>query len=129
MILLCICALSSHAQSPTSVPPPFAAEPKASQAQQQNYSPQLLEQLASIKAAAMSDDVFHERAVHGSSLACRKQRAQLSHHFDAAVRGSHGGIDGAVKRSASSGKDQSGRQQPHRVLQRGEITRYRRIRG
>ena len=69
------------------------------------------------------------RAIHGVGLACRKQRAQRSDHFDAAVRGSHGRIDGAVEPGAGPGKDQSRRQQPDRVLQRGEITRCRRIRG
>jgi carboxypeptidase Q len=64
LILLCAGAPSSSAQNPPTTPPPFAAEPKASAAQQQNYSPQLLEQLASIKAAAMSDDYAYRQLAH-----------------------------------------------------------------
>ena len=64
VILLCAGALSSYAQNPPTPPPPFAAEPKASAAQQQNYSPQLLEQLASIKAAAMTDDYAYRQLAH-----------------------------------------------------------------
>ena len=61
LILLCMATLPVRAQNQQPTPPPFAAEPKASQAQQQNYSPQLLEQLASIKAAAMSDDYAYRQ--------------------------------------------------------------------
>src|SRR5258708_31282873 len=64
MILLCADALSSNGQNSQPTPPPFATEPKASAAQQQNYSPQLLEQLASIKAAAMSDDYAYRQLAH-----------------------------------------------------------------
>ena len=63
MILLCAGALLSQAQNQQPVPPPFATESKASQAQQQNYSPQLLEQLTSIKAAAMTDDYAYRQLV------------------------------------------------------------------
>ena len=56
LILLCAVTLTADAQNPQPAPPPFAAEPQASQAQQQNYAPQLIEELAAIKAAAMTDD-------------------------------------------------------------------------
>src|SRR5260221_11863868 len=64
LILLCMATVPARAQNQQPTPPPFAAEPKASLAQQQNYSPQLLEQLASIKAAAMSDDYAYRQLAH-----------------------------------------------------------------
>jgi carboxypeptidase Q len=63
LILLCTVVLTAG-QNPQPTPPPFAAEPKASQAQQQNYPPQLLEQLAAIKTAAMSDDYAYRQLAH-----------------------------------------------------------------
>jgi carboxypeptidase Q len=64
LILLCAVALTSGAQNPQPAPPPFAAEPQSSQAQQQNYPPELLEQLAAIKAAALTDDYAYRQLAH-----------------------------------------------------------------
>jgi len=64
LILLCAVALTSGAQNPQPAPPPFAVEPQSSQAQQQNYPPELLEQLAAIKAAALTDDYAYRQLAH-----------------------------------------------------------------
>jgi hypothetical protein len=64
LILLYTAVLSAQAQNPTPTPPPFAAEPRASQAQQENYPPALIEQLSAIKAAAMSDDYAYRQLAH-----------------------------------------------------------------
>ncbi len=57
---------AAHAQNhpPKSAPMPFAAQPQASQAQQQNFPPRLLEELSAIKAAALSDDYAYRRVAH-----------------------------------------------------------------
>ena len=65
LILLYALTLTSSAQNPPApVPPPFAAEAQASQAQQQNFPPQLLDQLSAIKAAALSDDYAYRQVAH-----------------------------------------------------------------
>jgi carboxypeptidase Q len=65
LILLCALTLTSSAQNPPApVPLPFAAEPQTSLAQQQNFPPQLLEQLSAIKAAALSDDYAYRQVAH-----------------------------------------------------------------
>jgi carboxypeptidase Q len=46
------------------VPAPFAAAPQVSQAQQENFPPQLLEQLNAIKAAALADDYAYRQVSH-----------------------------------------------------------------
>jgi Zn-dependent M28 family amino/carboxypeptidase len=43
---------------------PFAAPPQASQAQQENFPAQLLEELSAIKAAALSDDYAYRQVAH-----------------------------------------------------------------
>jgi len=43
---------------------PFAAQPQASQAEQANFPPQLLEELSAIKAAALSDDYAYHQVAH-----------------------------------------------------------------
>jgi carboxypeptidase Q len=57
---------AAHAQNqqPTPAPLPFAAQPQASQAEQANFPPQLLEELAAIKTAALSDDYAYRQAAH-----------------------------------------------------------------
>ena len=60
--------LTAGAQNPQPAPAPvpalFAAEPQSSQAQQQNFPPQLLEQLSAIKAAALADDYAYHQVAH-----------------------------------------------------------------
>ncbi|HKH97952.1 MAG TPA: M20/M25/M40 family metallo-hydrolase [Candidatus Sulfotelmatobacter sp.] len=51
-------------QQPAPTPPPFAAVPQTSQAQQENFPPQLLEQLAAIKSAALADDYAYRQVAH-----------------------------------------------------------------
>jgi carboxypeptidase Q len=50
-------------QKPSS-PPPFAAVPEASREQQENFPPQLIEQLGAIKAAALADDYAYKQVAH-----------------------------------------------------------------
>ncbi len=69
LLLILLCALSlnfARAQNPppTPTPLPFAAEPHASQAQQENFPPPLLEDLAAIKAAALADDYAYHQVAH-----------------------------------------------------------------
>ena len=66
-IVLCCTLLSAAvAQNPqpNPAPPPFAAMPQASQAQQENFPPQLLEELSAIKKAALADDYAYRQVAH-----------------------------------------------------------------
>lgn len=66
-IVLCCTLLSTAvAQNPqpNPAPPPFAAMPQASQAQQENFPPQLLEELSAIKKAALADDYAYRQVAH-----------------------------------------------------------------
>jgi carboxypeptidase Q len=68
-LLILLCALtrtfaSAQNPQPTPVPALFAAEPDASPAQRENFPPQLLEQLAAIKAAALADDYAYRQVAH-----------------------------------------------------------------
>jgi carboxypeptidase Q len=56
----------AHAQNrqPKPAPKPFVAQPQASQAEQENFPPQLLEELSAIKAAALSDDYAYRQVAH-----------------------------------------------------------------
>jgi carboxypeptidase Q len=49
---------------PKPAPMPFATQPQASQAEQQNFPPGLLEELSAIKAAALSDDYAYRQVAH-----------------------------------------------------------------
>jgi hypothetical protein len=62
--LSCLLSMSATAQNPQARPAPFAAVPQMTQAQQDNYSPQLLSDLAAIKAAALADDYAYQQVAH-----------------------------------------------------------------
>jgi len=67
LIVLCGIALTpadAQNQQAAPAPPPFAAAPQMSAAQQENFPAQLLEQLAAIKAAALSDDYAYRQVAH-----------------------------------------------------------------
>ncbi len=55
---------AARSQNPQPAPALFAPEPQASPAQRENFSPQLLEQLAAIKAAALQDDYAYRQVAH-----------------------------------------------------------------
>jgi carboxypeptidase Q len=54
-------ALTAQTKQNNSAPPSFGAIPQMSQVQQENYPPQLLEQLSAIKAAALGDDYAYRQ--------------------------------------------------------------------
>jgi len=67
MILFCSLVLTpaiSQNPQPAPLSVPFAMGPQASPAQRENFPPQLLEQLATIKAAAMQDDYAYRQVAH-----------------------------------------------------------------
>jgi carboxypeptidase Q len=49
---------------PKNAPVPFMAPPQASQADRENFPPQLLEELAAIKTAALADDYAYRQVTH-----------------------------------------------------------------
>jgi Zn-dependent M28 family amino/carboxypeptidase len=53
-----------HAQQPRAASPVSATVPQLSQAQQDNYPPQLMNDLAAIKTAAMTDDYAYQQVAH-----------------------------------------------------------------
>ncbi len=55
---------SLHAQNQKPAPPPFAAVPQASAAQQDNFPAPLLNELAQIRDAAMADDYAYKQVAH-----------------------------------------------------------------
>jgi len=69
-LLAPLCALIlltlTHAQNQQPKPSadPFGAAPHASQAQQENFPPQLLDELAAIKTAALGDDYAYRQVAH-----------------------------------------------------------------
>src|ERR1700691_5993012 len=70
-VKLCFTVLSvsfslaaAHAQNQQPAPMPFAAQPQASQAERENFSAQLLEELSAIKTAALADDYAYRQASH-----------------------------------------------------------------
>jgi Zn-dependent M28 family amino/carboxypeptidase len=63
LIAVLFSAVQAQNQRP-STPPPFAAIPQTSQEQQENFPPQLIEQLGSIKAAALADDYAYKQVAH-----------------------------------------------------------------
>jgi carboxypeptidase Q len=68
LAVISFCALPAVAQTqsqpPKNAPVSFMAPPQASQAEQENFSPQLMEELAAIKAAALSDDYAYHQVAH-----------------------------------------------------------------
>src|SRR5579863_679297 len=59
-------SISTIAQTPQAkpAPSPFATIPQMTQAQQENFPPQLLEELAAIKTAALVDDYAYRQVAH-----------------------------------------------------------------
>jgi carboxypeptidase Q len=66
LVLLCILTLASGAQNqqPRPAAPPLGTVPQVSQAQQDNFPPQLIAQLSAIKAAALADDYAYRQVAH-----------------------------------------------------------------
>jgi carboxypeptidase Q len=67
LLLSLFCATFTCAQSPQpkpTVPPPFFSLPQMSQAQQENFSPQLLSDLEAIKITALADDYAYHQVAH-----------------------------------------------------------------
>ena len=64
VLLFPLAAAPAQDQQPKPAPMPFAAPPQASQAQQENFPAQLLEELSAIKAAALSDDYAYRQVAH-----------------------------------------------------------------
>jgi hypothetical protein len=68
LVVAAVCAVAAAAQTqnqpPKSAPVSFGAVPQMTQAQQENFPPQLLEQLSAIKAAALTDDYAYQQVAH-----------------------------------------------------------------
>jgi carboxypeptidase Q len=66
LLLLGALTLTASAQTPQTapVPLPFASEPEATEAQRENFPLQLLNELTSIKAAALTDDYAYRQVAH-----------------------------------------------------------------
>jgi carboxypeptidase Q len=62
--LISVSAAQTPNQPPKNAPVPFFGQPQASQAEQENFPPQLLEELAAIKGAALSDDYAYRQIAH-----------------------------------------------------------------
>lgn len=63
--LFLLCAfLAAQTQQPNAAPPSFFAQPQMSPAQQENFPPQLLNELESIKLSALADDYAYQRVEH-----------------------------------------------------------------
>lgn len=60
---LCL-SLIATAQNQKPTPPPFATAPHQTDAQKENFPPQLLEQLAAIQSAALADDYAYRQVAH-----------------------------------------------------------------
>jgi Zn-dependent M28 family amino/carboxypeptidase len=56
--------LAAQTQQPNLPPLPFFAQPQMSAAQQENFPPQLLNQLESIKLSALADDYAYQQVAH-----------------------------------------------------------------
>src|SRR5579859_485861 len=63
-----VCAVPTAAQTqnqpPKNAPVSFGAVPQMTQAQQENFPPQLLEELAKIRDAALADDYAYQQVKH-----------------------------------------------------------------
>ena len=55
---------SAQNQQSKPAPPPFSAVPAPSQEQLENFPPQLLDELAAVKAAALADDFAYHQVAH-----------------------------------------------------------------
>src|ERR1035437_3512501 len=64
LVVFSLSAVSAQNPQPQPAPVPFAAQPQASQADQENFPPPLLDELAAIKAAALSDDYAYHQVAH-----------------------------------------------------------------
>src|ERR1051326_7473557 len=68
LLAAALCAVPAAAQTqnqpPKNAPVSFGAVPQMTQAQQENFPPQLLEQLSAIKAAALTDDYAYQQVAH-----------------------------------------------------------------
>ena len=64
-ILLTLLSTGAAAQNPPKpASPPFATIPQMTEAQRENFSPQLLDELAAIKTAALADDYAYRQVAH-----------------------------------------------------------------
>src|SRR5271166_4683827 len=63
-LLALICALATAQTPPRNAPVSFMAQQQPSQAQQENFPPQLLDELAQIKTAALADDYAYRQIAH-----------------------------------------------------------------
>src|SRR5271165_6651882 len=65
-LLITLPGLTAHAQNqqPKPAPRSFTAVPQMSEAQKANFPPQLIEELAAIKTAALSDDYAYQQIAH-----------------------------------------------------------------
>lgn len=65
-ILLCLLCpfLAAQTQQPNPAPPAFFAQPQMSAAQQEDFPPQLLNELESIKLSALADDYAFQQVAH-----------------------------------------------------------------
>jgi carboxypeptidase Q len=63
-LFIFLAPVAARAQTQQPAPPPFAAAPQMSQAQMDNFPPQLLDQLKSIKEAALADDYAYRQLAH-----------------------------------------------------------------
>ncbi len=64
VVLVFSCASEAQNAQPKPAPVPFAAQPQASPAELENFPPQLLQELAAIKTAALSDDFAYRQVAH-----------------------------------------------------------------
>ncbi len=64
VLLALACPFTLRAQQANPAPPSFFAAPQMTQAQQENFSPQLLNELESIKLAALADDYAYQQVAH-----------------------------------------------------------------
>src|SRR5437773_1413988 len=66
LVWLTFLATGAQAQNPKpkNAPLPFGAQPQKSEAEQENFPPQLLDQLSAIKTAALSDDYAYHQVAH-----------------------------------------------------------------
>jgi len=64
LVLTPFLTAQSQSQKPTPSPRSFAAQPQMSKAQQENFPPQLLDELNTIKAAALADDYAYHQIAH-----------------------------------------------------------------
>jgi len=56
--------LAAQTQQPNAAPPSFFGQPQMSPLQQENFTPQLLNELESIKLSALADDYAYQRVAH-----------------------------------------------------------------